>query len=59
MFIAHKYQVEKLIREVLKYWPDLDEMGRILELVQQIPEKDDFENREGYLRVIECLGKLI
>ena len=59
MLIAHKYQVEKLMREVQKYWPGLDEMGRILELVLQIPEEDEFENRKGYLRMIECLGKMI
>ena len=34
MLAAHKYQVEKLIHEVLKYWPDLSEAGRIQELVR-------------------------
>ena len=56
MLIAHQYQLEGLIRSIRQCWPDLEEVGKIMELVQQIPEEGEDENREGYLRVIEYLG---
>ena len=57
MLVAHRYQVEKLIQELKGSWPDLDGVGRVLELVQQIPVIDENQNRDGYFRVIEYLGK--
>ena len=41
MLVAHRYQAEKLIRELKGSWPDLDGVGRVLELVQQIPVIDE------------------
>ena len=57
--VAHKYQIEKLIDQVKECWPDLDEVGRVLELVQLIPEEGEDENRKGYFRVIEYLVNFI
>ena len=34
-------------------------MESVLELVQQIPEEDEDDNREGYRKVVEYLGRFL